>query len=44
MKLEYDSRFERLRPPGFPSMNRFVTEDWDRQWTDVPERPVSTDF
>ena len=43
-KLEHDWRFERLRPPGFPSMNRFVTEDWDRQWTDVPEGSVSAEF
>lgn len=35
-KLEYDWRFEQLRPPGFPSMNRFATEDWDGEWTEVP--------
>ena len=43
-KLEHDWRFERLRPPGFPSMNRFVTEDWDGRWTDVPERSVSAEY
>lgn len=36
-KLEYDWRFEQLRPPGFPSMNRFATEDWDGEWTEIPE-------
>jgi hypothetical protein len=36
-KIEFDPRFERLRPPGFPVTNRYETESWDRQW-----RPVST--
>jgi hypothetical protein len=38
MKVEYDPRFEQRRPPGFPSTNRFAAEDWDGQWTEVPER------
>jgi hypothetical protein len=37
-KVEYDSRFEQQRPPGFPSTNRFAAEDWDGRWTEVPER------
>ena len=39
-KLEYDWRFEQLRPPGFPSMNRFAAEDWDGEWTEIPEGRV----
>lgn len=37
-KIEYDSRFEQQRPPGFPSTSRFAAEDWDEQWTEAPER------
>jgi hypothetical protein len=44
-KVQYDSRFERLRPPGFPSMNRFTVEDWDRRWNEVPALSrTSNDF
>ena len=39
-KLEYDWRFEQLRPPGFPSMNRYAAESWDGEWTEIPEGPV----
>jgi len=38
-RVEYDRRFDRRRPPGFPSTNRFAIEDWDRQWTEVAEAP-----
>ncbi|MGH7864901.1 MAG: hypothetical protein ACREQB_07925, partial [Candidatus Binataceae bacterium] len=27
-RIEYDSRFERQRPPGFPSTNRYEAADW----------------
>lgn len=40
-RVVYDRRFERLRPPGFPSTNRFAADAWDRQWHEVPERSVS---
>ena len=40
-RVEYDRRFERLRPPGFPSTNRFATEGWDRRWTEVAEPPTT---
>jgi hypothetical protein len=40
-KIQYDRRFEALRPPGFPSTNRFAMEDWDRRWTEVPERAAA---
>ena len=34
-RIEFDPRYERRRPPGFPSMNRFAAEEWDRLWTAV---------
>jgi hypothetical protein len=40
-KLEYDRRLEQLRPPGFPSTNRFKALEWDRRWTEVPERAAA---
>jgi hypothetical protein len=43
LKVEYDPRFEQLRPPGFPSTDRFAAEDWDGQWTEVPERSAGDD-
>ena len=36
-KIEYDSRFERQRPPGFPSTDRYEAIDWDGQWAEAPE-------
>jgi hypothetical protein len=35
-RVEYDPRFDRQRPPGFPSTNRFAVEEWDRRWIEVP--------
>jgi len=35
-KIEYDDRFERARPPGFPSTNRYEAAAWDGQWTTAP--------
>jgi hypothetical protein len=32
-RLEYDQRFEQLRPPGFPMANRYEVENWDGQWS-----------
>jgi hypothetical protein len=43
-KIEYDWRFERQRPPGFPSTDRFAAEDWDGRWTDVTDPPESAAF
>lgn len=34
-RYEFDRRFERLRPPGFPETDRFELVDWDGQWTPV---------
>ena len=36
-KIEYDGRFERQRPPGFPSTNRYEAVDWEGKWTELPE-------
>lgn len=44
MRVEYDPRFEQRRPPGFPSTNRFTAQDWDRQWTEIPERSAAAGF
>lgn len=43
-KVEYDGRFDQLRPPGFPSTNRFAAEDWDGRWTEMPEQSASDSF
>jgi hypothetical protein len=34
-KIDYDTRFERQRPPGFPSTNRYQVAEWDGRWTEV---------
>jgi hypothetical protein len=39
-RIEYDSRFERQRPPGFPSTNRYEATDWDGEWVEAPESTV----
>ncbi|HEU4600551.1 MAG TPA: hypothetical protein VFS24_01215 [Steroidobacteraceae bacterium] len=36
-KIEYDTRFEEVRPPGFPSTNRFVVEAWNERWTEATQ-------
>jgi hypothetical protein len=43
-KIQYDRRFERQRPPGFPSTNRYEVADWDGQWIEVPQRSASDAF
>jgi hypothetical protein len=30
--IEFDPRFERVRPPGFPETDRYEIEDWDGLW------------
>jgi hypothetical protein len=44
MKVEYDTRFEQQRPPGFPSTSRFAAEDWNGQWTEALEQSGSDAF
>jgi hypothetical protein len=40
-RYEYDRRFERERPPGFPSTERFAAEGWDGRWTEVPQQTAA---
>lgn len=39
--IEFDPRFEHLRPPGFPVTNRYEVESWDARWVaeDLPAEP-----
>src|SRR6202008_156570 len=39
-RIEYDSRFERRRPPGYPSTNRYEAVEWQGNWTEAPEQTV----
>jgi len=34
-KIEYDPRFEEVRPPGFPATNKFVVDTWNGQWSET---------
>jgi hypothetical protein len=43
-RIEYDSRFEQQRPPGFPSTNRFSADDWDGRWVEAPETKVADQY
>ena len=35
-EIQYDPRFERRRPPGFPLTSRYEAEDWDGRWLESP--------
>lgn len=39
-RIEFDPRFERARPPGFPETDRYEIEAWDGRWkvAEAPER------
>jgi hypothetical protein len=37
-RIAYDTRFEKQRPPGFPSTDRYEVGDWDGQWIEKPQR------
>lgn len=43
-KVEYDGRFEKRRPPGFPSTDRYEVEDWDGRWTEATEQTADDAF
>lgn len=32
-RIRFDRRLEELRPPGFPTTNRYEVESWDADWT-----------
>jgi len=34
-RLEFDPRFDRARPPGFPATNRFEVASWDAAWSEI---------
>ncbi len=38
-RIEFDPRFERVRPPGFPETDRYEVESWDGRWR-VAEAPA----
>jgi hypothetical protein len=40
-KIDYDPRFERQRPPGFPSTNRYEVAEWDGKWTEHPQQQAA---
>lgn len=44
MKIEYDTRFEQRRPPGFPSTARHEVEQWDGRWTEIGQVADDTSF
>jgi hypothetical protein len=31
-RIEFDPRFEQVRPPGFPETDRYELESWDGRW------------
>lgn len=37
-KVEFDRRFERQRPPGFPSTDRYEAAGWNGEWVESPGR------
>ncbi|MBM0104669.1 hypothetical protein JM946_07920 [Steroidobacter sp. S1-65] len=43
-EIEYDPRFEKRRPPGFPFTSRFEAETWDGQWVATSERMAEETF
>ncbi|HEY0680928.1 MAG TPA: hypothetical protein VGD45_01215 [Steroidobacter sp.] len=43
-EIEYDPRFEKRRPPGFPFTSRFEAEEWDGQWVESEERMAEQTF
>jgi len=38
-RIQYDPRFERARPPGFPQTDRYEIETWDERWR-IAEAPA----
>jgi hypothetical protein len=34
-KLEFDPRFDRVRPPGFPNTNRYEIASWQAAWGEL---------
>lgn len=40
-EIEYDRRFERRRPPGFPLTSRYEAEDWNGHWLETSQPATS---
>jgi hypothetical protein len=42
-KMDYDKRFEYLRPANFPMTRRYEVDSWDEDWQEVenPENPAT---
>jgi hypothetical protein len=38
-RLEFDSRFEHTRPPGFPMTNHYEVDEWDAHWHAPDDSP-----
>jgi hypothetical protein len=36
-RIEFDPRFEHMRPPNFPMTNHYEVENWDQSWEATPE-------
>jgi hypothetical protein len=43
-RIEYDERFEKRRPPGFPSTNRYEVDGWNGEWSAAPEPTAHDGF
>ena len=40
-RYDFDERFERVRPPGFPVTNRYEVDTWDPEWREANgDRPA----
>jgi hypothetical protein len=39
-RTDFDSRFERVRPPGFPETDRYEIDNWDERWHLAEGEPV----
>jgi hypothetical protein len=36
-KLDFDQRFEYLRPASFPMTRRYEVDDWDEGWQEIQD-------
>jgi hypothetical protein len=34
-RVEFDSRLDRVRPPGFPTTDRYEVASWEAQWDEL---------
>jgi hypothetical protein len=39
-RTDFDARFERVRPPGFPETDRYEVENWNERWHLAEGEPV----